>query len=126
MKATIPYGGRRGDVGALYPSFPDAEYSGFSLAYNYSTLSPGPHSITINAFSKTGYYKEVKSSFETIGFHKPFITYPDDVNIDASLCAPTSGAYFLNDVLVEGKVYDMKLGWNKGAQQFRIVEINSP
>ena len=125
LKATIPYGGRRNDVDALYPSFPGAEYSGFSLAYNYSILPIGPHSVTIRAVSKTGNHKEITSNFETIGFHVPFITNPDDVYIGASTCNPNSRAYELNDVLVEEEVYDIKLEWNKSAQQFRIVEINS-
>ncbi|MBT5488723.1 MAG: Ig-like domain-containing protein, partial [Halieaceae bacterium] len=49
-----PYGGARGDVGGAFPGVANASQSGFSLAYAYSNLSPGSHTITAVAHTLDG------------------------------------------------------------------------
>lgn len=123
LKGIIPYGGRRLDVANAFPNFPESENSGYSTAFNYGNLPPGPHTVKIRAVSNSGEYNEVTNSFNAIRFHKPFIPDNNDVNIDSSLCAPASGVYKLKNILVEGSEYDVILEWQKPAQQFHIIEI---
>ena len=40
-----PYGGARGDVGAAFPDITNSTESGFSLAFTYSNLTAGTHTI---------------------------------------------------------------------------------
>lgn len=50
----VPMGGTRADVGAAYPDFPDADKSGFSMAFNYKGLMPGEYLFTARAISNDG------------------------------------------------------------------------
>ena len=43
----VPYGGTRRDLREAYPTYPNADQSGFALIMNYSTLSPGNHIIQL-------------------------------------------------------------------------------
>ncbi len=50
-----PYGGARGDVGERFSGGGQCEpESGFSLAYAYSNLSPGSHTISAVAHTRAG------------------------------------------------------------------------
>jgi len=41
FQTNIPSGGRRSDVGAEFPDFPNSNESGFAMAFNYSNLVEG-------------------------------------------------------------------------------------
>jgi len=49
LQGNIPLGWRRADVGDAYPGYPGSAHSGFAMAFNYSTLSAGPHTLTVRA-----------------------------------------------------------------------------
>jgi hypothetical protein len=38
---SAPYGGKRDDVGSVFPEINDSDQSGFALAFNFSDLSDG-------------------------------------------------------------------------------------
>ena len=118
-----PYGGERGDVGGAFPDVAGSSESGFSLAYNYSSLSAGPHTITAVAHSALGETKESAARFEVVRFDSPFISDPNAVNLNNASCTVSSDEISIVDALVEGSVYDLRLGWRAAEQGFEIIEI---
>jgi hypothetical protein len=91
-----PYGGARGDVGGAFPEVANASQSGFSLAYAYSNLSPGSHTISAIAHTLEGETQTSSATFETVRFKQSFIS---------------------------GDTYDMVLDWRTAEQGFEIVQI---
>ena len=69
-----PYGGARGDVGGAFPEIANASQSGFSLAYAYSNLSPGSHTISAVAHTLEGKTQTSSATFETVRFKQSFIS----------------------------------------------------
>lgn len=117
-----PYGGDRKDIAAAYPNVPDAQQSGFSLAYGYSNLGVGQHTIMARAISSQGAYLEATSNFEVIAFHKNFIRSTDEVDTDDASADFNGDEVMLNNVIIDGKEYDLKLKWRTSEQGFEIIE----
>ena len=118
-----PYGGERGDVGGAFPDVSGSSESGFSLAYNYSSLSDGPHTITAVAHNALGETQKSAARFEVVRFDSPFISDPNAVNLNNSSCTVSSDEISIVDALVEGSVYDLRLKWRTAEQGFEIIEI---
>ena len=118
-----PYGGGRGDVGGAFPDVAGSSESGFSLAYNYSSLSDGPHTITAVAHNALGETQKSAARFEVVRFDSPFISDPNAVNLNNSSCTVSSDEISIVDALVEGSVYDLRLKWRTAEQGFEIIEI---
>ena len=118
-----PYGGNRGDVGGAFPDISGSRQSGFSLAFNYSDLSPGPHRISALAYTTLGDTKESAADFDVVRFASSFIASADAVDLNESSCAVSSDEISIVDALVEGTFYDLKLKWRKAEQGFEIIEI---
>ena len=118
-----PYGGSRGDVGGAFPDVAGSRESGFSLAYNYSGLSAGPHIITAVAYDAQGETKESSASFEVVRFDSPFIADPNAVNLDNASCTVSSDEISVVDARVDGSLLDLLLKWRTAEQGFEIVEI---
>ncbi len=118
-----PYGGERGDVGGAFPDVAGSSESGFSLAYNYSSLSAGSHTITAVAHNALGETKKSAASFEVVRFDSPFISDPNAVSLDNASCTVSSDEISIVDALVEGSVYDLRLKWRTAEQGFEIIEI---
>ena len=118
-----PYGGERGDVGGAFPDVAGSSESGFSLAYNYSSLSAGPHTITAVAHNALGETKKSAARFEVVRFDSPFISDPNAVNLNNASCTVSSDEISMVDALVEGSVHDLRLEWRTAEQGFEIIEI---
>jgi len=118
-----PYGGNRGDVGGAFPDVSGSRQSGFSLAFNYSDLSSGPHRVSAVAYNALGDTKESAADFEVVRFASSFIASADAVNLNQSSCAVSSDEISIVDALVEGALYDLKLKWRRAEQGFEIIEI---
>ncbi len=118
-----PYGGARGDVGDAFPDVTGSSESGFSLAYNYSGLSAGPHTITAVAHDALGETKKSAAKFEVVRFDSPFISDPNAVNLNNASCTVSSDEISIVDALIEGSVYDLRLKWRTAEQGFEITEI---
>ena len=118
-----PYGGERGDVGGAFPDVAGSSESGFALAYNYSSLSAGPHTITAIAHNALGETKKSAARFEVVRFDSPFISDPNAVNLDNASCTVSSDEISIIDALVEGSLYDLRLEWRTAEQGFEIIEI---
>ena len=118
-----PYGGSRGDVGGAFPDVAGSRESGFSLAYNYSGLAAGPHTVTAVAYNARGETKESSASFEVVRFDSPFIADPNAVRLGNASCTVTSDEISVVDARVDGTLVDLLLKWRTAEQGFEIVEI---
>ena len=117
-----PYGGRRNDVGGAFPDVGDSSDSGFSLAWNYSDLSAGPHTITAVAHTATGATQESSASFNVVKFDS-FIAAENAVDLNEGSCSLSSDEISIFDARVEGSLYDLVLKWRTAEQGFEIIEI---
>ena len=122
-KFDAPYGGLRNDVGNVFPDIENASASGFSLAWNYNDMSPGEHTITARAFNQSDEFIESSSTFTVTRFHKPFFGADDEVALSGAQCAVSDSQISLEDVVMDGQVYDILLDWRTAAQDFQIIEI---
>lgn len=118
-----PYGGARGDVGGAFPDVENSDRSGFSLAYAYSTLTAGAHTISAVAHNAGGETKESLANFDVVKFMDDFISDPNAVNLDDAECSASTDEFLLTDALVSGEIYDIVLKWRTSEQGFEIVEI---
>ncbi|MDA9941644.1 Ig-like domain-containing protein [Luminiphilus sp.] len=118
-----PYGGSRGDVGGAFPDVPNATDSGFSLAFNYSSLQAGAHTITAVAHTPAGATKESSADFQVVRFDSQFITGDDAVNLSNATCLLAADQISIVDAAVDGAILDLLLKWRTAEQGFEIVEI---
>ena len=118
-----PYGGARGDVGAAFPDVNDSDRSGFSLAYAYSTLTAGAHTISAVALDGAGESRESLANFDVVKFEEDFISDPNAVDLGGATCSASADEFLLTDALVSGTLYDIVLKWRTAEQGFEIVEI---
>ena len=119
-----PYGATRDDVGGAFPDVEDAANSGYSLAYAYSLLSAGEHTITARAHSELGTTIERSSTFTVVKFRSAdYISDPDAVDLDSASCSVSDDEILVIDSIVDGLVYDLKLKWRTAEQGFEIIEV---
>ena len=118
-----PYGGRRGDVGNIFPEIEGSKDSGFALAFNYSNLSAGNHTLKAVAVTDGGRQLEQTSQFSVTKFHKNYIRPTDDVNLNSASCSLRNDEISVIDALIDGRVYDMSMKWRSSDQGFEIYEI---
>ena len=123
----MPLGGKRVDVANAYPNYPDSDQSGFSMAFNYKSLSPGTHEIKIRAFDNDDNYNDAVVSFNTEKFKSEFIA--DDSQVDLSTTENVylvdNHSYLMKGVTVEGKRWDFVLSWDRASQSFKTEQIRT-
>jgi hypothetical protein len=118
-----PYGGARGDVGGAFPGVANASQSGFSLAYAYSNLSPGSHTITAVAHTLDGETQMSSATFETVRFKQSFISGANAVDLAATSCTVNGDEIAASNARIGGDIYDMVLDWRTAEQGFEIIKI---
>jgi hypothetical protein len=118
-----PYGGSRGDVRAAFPDVNGSDRSGFSLAYAYSTLTAGAHTISAVARDGAGESREGLANFDVVKFEEDFMSDPNAVNLGEATCSASADEFLLTDALVTGTLYDIVLKWRTAEQGFEIVDI---
>jgi hypothetical protein len=118
-----PYGGSRTDVGAQFPDISNSELSGFSLAYGYSNLSVGQHTITAKAYTILGELAESTSVFDVIAFDKTFIFGTDVVDTTDAVISSNGDEITMENVSIAGTLYDLTLKWRTAEQGFEIIDI---
>lgn len=122
LQGNSPYGGLRSDVGQTYPSYPNSNRSGFSMSVNWSILTPGPHTVIARAIDNLGNISTDSGLAIVEKFDTNFVSSAALVKLAGSVS--TSGdEVTLDDVMIEGKPYRVKLKWNTASQQFDIVNI---
>lgn len=122
-KASIPYGGKRGDVAAANPDIDDALTSGFAQSYNFGLLPNGSHQFKIRAYSYSGGYQEAVSTVQVRRFHKTYFNSASAVDVSESSCSVSGNRFMIQNLLMEGQSYDVELQWQVPMQQFGIVEV---
>lgn len=118
-----PYGGSRPDVAELFPAVPGSEQSGFSLAYGYSNLEAGIHTITAKAITAEGSVAESTSTFTVVRFDEIFIGPEQTVDTSQAVISTVGDEILMNGVIVGEKNYDLRLKWRTAEQGFEIIEI---
>lgn len=130
LKSNIPSGSLRTDVGSAYPTYPGSDQSGFSMAFNYSDLTPGQHTMLIRAVDTRGNAKAETISFFTVHFDVPgnFLTDPNKVSLKSAIVGvgPNGRSISIKNLQVDGKPYTVLLDWNTGSQDFTITQLSSP
>ncbi|HSA46453.1 MAG TPA: BACON domain-containing protein [Candidatus Competibacteraceae bacterium] len=124
LQGNIPLGGRRSDVGTAYPGYPGSADSGFAMAYNYSNLSAGSHTLTVRAYDPTGGARDASASFTVARFASPFLTDPAAVNLDQATLARSSNTIAVQNLLAAGQPYTAQLTWRTATQGFALTQIN--
>ncbi len=119
-----PYGGSRPDVGGAFPDIDRSSSSGYSLAYNYSVLTAGEHTITAIAHSEMGEAKRQTNRLTVVKFPSAdFISDPNAVDLDTASCSFRDDEIVVIDSLIEDSLYDLTLKWRKAEQGFEIIEV---
>lgn len=118
-----PYGGSRTDVADAFPEW-EALNSGFSLAYGYSNLAPGEHTITARAIDPDGFFDEDTSTFTVVAFKEQFIFSDQPVDGSAADVAMDGDEIEIRSIQVGDDSYDLKLKWRTAEQGFEIIEID--
>ena len=123
VEFSAPYGGVRLDVGGAFPDIADSDASGFSLAYNYSDLPAGTHTISATAVSVSGEIKTSSASFTVVRFPQSFMGDQDVVSLDGASCSMSADEISIVDAIVDDAIYDLRLKWRTAEQGFEIIEI---
>lgn len=118
----IPFGGRRADVAAAFPSYPGALTSGFSLAYSFKQLTEGSHKISVRAYDRNGDFAQKDVNVTIIKFGNSFIQ-ESDINLNAANASIDSKTVIVNNVVIDGQAYDVQLGWEQTIQGFKLIGI---
>lgn len=123
--SNIPFGGLRTDVGAAFPDYQKASESGFSMAYNYSNLQPGQHTLTIKAIDKNNVSLEKSMSFRVtrFDFEGNYLNNSSLINLDNASVVFSGNELLINKLLADGKIYDIQLQWRSPSQDFDIKKI---
>jgi len=122
-RTDIPSGGLRTDVGDAYPTYPNADTSGFSMAFNYSNLALGPHTLTVRAVDGRGDDRTATATFNVTRFDNAFVNDPGSVSLKGATVHDDGRSVLIYNLLVEGKRYDLRLSWRTATQGFAIAEI---
>ena len=121
----IPLGGRRADVGAAYPDYPGSAQSGFAMAFNYSELAAGPHTFTVRATDVSGGARDARVTANVVRFENSYMADPAAVNLDQATLGGSGNALTIQNLLVDGQPYTVRLDWRPAAQSFAFTQINS-
>lgn len=121
--ADIPHGGTREDVRDAFPARPESGEAGYSMAFAWGLLAPGPHQIRVRAVDFDGRTAEASGTFTVASFDNAFIGDPEKVSVNGTVEKLDARTLRLNGVQADGVLYDVKLQWRPASQKFEMVEI---
>lgn len=121
----VPVGGLRGDVGDQYPTYPDSRNAGFSMAFNYSNLSAGPHAIRVLAVDREGVSREASVGFNVTRFDNPYIADPTKIDLADATSTLDTRSISLKNMSADGKTYDVRLDWRTEVQGFVVTQVTA-
>jgi uncharacterized protein YkwD len=120
----VPYGGTRQDVAAAFPDFPNSEFSGWAMKWNFSLLEPGEHLVTIIITDLDGTEVSKDVAFSSTSFKSQFIVDSKLVQTDgAQISSPEDGVILISGAVIDGETVDIELKWDTASQQFQISKI---
>jgi hypothetical protein len=121
----IPSGGRRVDVGNAYPTYPNSSQSGFSMIFNYSNLTVGAHTFSVNVIDNQGSQKSATASFNVARFNNSFIDNPAAISLNAATITDDNDkSILINNLQADGQLYNVRLEWRREVQGFALTSIN--
>lgn len=120
----IPLGGKRTDIGTAYPGYPGAAESGFAMAFNYSNLAAGMHTLTVRAYDANGGARDASATFTVARFANSFMADPTTVNVNNATISRMDSTIMVENLLAEGKYYNVRLDWRQATQGFALTGIN--
>lgn len=123
FETNIPVGGLRPDVGSSYPSYPNSANAGYSMAYNYSELAAGQHTILVRVIDADGAHQEATATFDVARFDNPYIADPTSISLNGATVSSSGSSIFIYNMTADGKTYDVRLDWQTPAQNFMLVQI---
>jgi len=123
LKNNIPIGGLRTDVGHQYPNYPNSSYSGYSMAFNYSGLPAGQHSIVVRAIDSEGSFKDSSATFNVTRFDNSYISNSSSVSLNGATISNDNQSIFISNMTADGKKYDIRLDWRTAIQGYTITQI---
>ena len=121
----MPHGGARGDVGSAYPSYPNSDQSGFSMAFNYKNLAPGEHTIEVVGYDNNGDYNVASATFSSERFSSEYINDASKVNLSTATDVSLLDRHTISvtGATLENKKWDFTLKWDQASQSFNTVGI---
>lgn len=125
LQGNIPSGGKRSDVGLQYPNYPDSINSGFAMAFNYSELAAGAHNLAVRAFANNGEILETTAYFTVVRFTKSYIADSAAVSLAKADVARDGNTIKIQNLVADGKNYNIKLNWHAAAQGFAVTTIEA-
>lgn len=118
-----PYGGNRGDVAVVFPEVYGALQSGFSLAYNYSALDEGSHTVSVLAHTVEGKTRTASATFTIARPGREFVTAAEGVDLSDANCSIEPEGIQLTGLIVDGgERWGAVLDWRKASQGFEVLE----
>lgn len=123
FRGTIPSGGTRRDVGNAFPSLPDSDQSGFSMAFNFSRLGTASHTIRVIAYDVKGNHNEANATFSVVSLANSFVADPDAISLNGAGATIDGESLRLDNFSAEGDKYDAELVWNSARQGFVFQEL---
>ena len=123
----IPYGSIRTDVGTAFPSYPNSDNSGYSMAWNYGALALGSNHVAVVGYDNLGNYNVSETDFQVEKFNSSFISDPNEVDLRTATNVRIldNNTLAMEGVTVEGQEWDVELKWQKATQGFDINLIES-
>ncbi|MCV6615357.1 MAG: matrixin family metalloprotease, partial [Cellvibrionaceae bacterium] len=100
----IPYGGWRQDIAKIYPDYQNSRRSGFSLAYNWGKLGPGPQEVAVLVEDRQGNKKMVRKQL-----HVAALRESAPVGLTSRVLGPN--LIQVDGVRVASQVYRVLLRW---------------
>lgn len=121
----MPHGGARKDVGSAYPSYPSSEQSGFSMAFNYKSLTPGEHTIEVVGYDNNGDYNAATVTFNSERFSSDYIGDASQVNLSTATDVALVDRHTISvtGATLENRRWDFTLKWDQASQSFNTVGI---
>ena len=115
----------RTDVGNTYPTYPNSSQSGFSWTENYSSLTAGPHSISVNVVDNQGSQKSAVVSFNVTRFNNSYISNPAAVSLNAATITDDNDkSISISNLQADGRAYNVRLEWRTQTQGFALTSIS--
>lgn len=119
--------GERADVGAAFPSYPGSGTGGFSMAFNYKSLSPGQHHVRVVAYDNAGNFNDATTTFTVQKFESEFIAEDSAIDISGNddIEVLDGQGLRIRGARIEGKEWDFTLRWDKASQGFKTEDISA-
>jgi hypothetical protein len=95
------------------------------MIFNYSELTAGSHTFTINVIDNDGARKSATLSFNTVGFLNPYIADPARISLNAATITDDNDkSIIISNLQADGQVYGVGLQWRTETQGFALTCIN--